>query len=470
MIDKLQEQLLNKEITNEQLIKDTINKAKDTNDKINAFVTIIEDAEIEGNNKTVLSGIPYATKDNISTKGILSTGSSNTLKDYIPIFDATCVKKLKEAGAVNIGKTVMDEFGMGGTGTNGHTGTVKNPLDITRMTAGSSAGSSAVVAAGIVPFALGSDTGDSIRKPAAYCGIVGYKPTYGMISRYGLFAHASSLDHIGVLAHTVKDVAIVTNIIKGQDEYDMTSWNSENINLTINLNNDIKDKKLFYIKEICDPNNYKDIREETKETLNSFNDTINKCKELGFIVEEVSIDKDLIDAIYPAYLTISCAEATSSMANLTGLIFGPRGKGNTVDEMMIDYRTNSFSSLTKKRFIIGSYVLHESNQEKYLLNSARVRKLIVDKMNELFEKYDGLILPASLEPAPKFDDILPEYLKTEQYLAIANFGGYPSITIPSDYINEMPIGVNITGKIKDDANILNIASVIENKLNFKGDK
>ena len=194
-IKELHENLVNKKVTSDELVKESLKKSHEVQDKYNAFVTILDDAKGDIVTDNLLSGIPYGVKDNYSTKGILSTGSSNTLKDYVPFFDATAIENLKRANAVMVNKTVMDEFGMGGTGTTGHTGIVRNPWDKTRMCAGSSAGSACAVAAGVYPYATGSDTGDSIRKPAAYCGIVGYKPTYGMISRYGLFAFASCLDH-----------------------------------------------------------------------------------------------------------------------------------------------------------------------------------------------------------------------------------------------------------------------------------
>ena len=222
-IEELHELLKNKEVTSLELIKESLSKSHEVGDKYNAFVTIIDDAKETDVTDKLLSGIPYGIKDNYSTKGILSTGSSNTLKDYIPFFTATSIEKLESAGAVAVNKTVLDEFGMGGTGTTGHTGIVRNPWDKERMCAGSSAGSACAVAAGVYPYATGSDTGDSIRKPAAYCGIVGYKPTYGMISRYGLFPFASSLDHCGVLTRTVEDAAIVVDNMKGIDKRDMTS-------------------------------------------------------------------------------------------------------------------------------------------------------------------------------------------------------------------------------------------------------
>ena len=230
-IEQIHEALKSGEVNSEELVKESLAKAHVNQDKCNSFVTIIDDAKAASVTDELLSGIPYGIKDNYSTKGILSTGSSNTLKDYVPFFTATAIENLMKHGCVPVNKTCMDEFGMGGTGTSGHTGVQKNPWDTTRQCAGSSSGSAAAVAAGVYPFATGSDTGDSIRKPAAFCGIVGYKPTYGMISRYGLFAFASSLDHCGVLARTVEDAAIAVDAMKGKDPKDMTTWDSSSINL-----------------------------------------------------------------------------------------------------------------------------------------------------------------------------------------------------------------------------------------------
>ena len=275
-IEEIHEALKNKEVTSKELIEESLKKSHEVQKKYNAFVTILDDAKETEVTDNLLSGIPYGIKDNYSTKGILSTGSSNTLKDYVPFFTATAIEKLENAGAVAVNKTVMDEFGMGGTGTTGHTGIVKNPWDSTRMKAGSSAGSACAVAAGVYPYATGSDTGDSIRKPAAYCGIVGYKPTYGMISRYGLFAFASSLDHCGVLSRSVKDAAIVVDGMKGIDKNDMTTWDSSDIHLNDNLTNEVKGKKLFYIKELVDIENYPDASDELKAHLENFKETVKR--------------------------------------------------------------------------------------------------------------------------------------------------------------------------------------------------
>ena len=468
LIDDIRNNLDDGKINSEELFEEARNKAIKYQDEYNSFVTILDKKE-EVSSNSILSGIPYALKDNISTKGILTTGSSNILKDYIPLYDATVYKKLKEAGAVLVGKTVLDELAMGGTGTTGHTGVVRNPWDKTRTIGGRSAGSAASVALGIVPFSIGSDTGDSIRKPAAYGGIVGYKPTYGRVSRYGLFAFASSLDHVGVFSRCVRDTAYVMDIIKGHDDKDMTSLPDENIIYVNNLSNDVKGKKLFYIKEALEIDNG---NENLKEVLNNFYSVIDKCKVIGIEVEGVSFRKDLLEAIYPAYNVISCAEATSNNSNLTGIPFGNRIAGNNVNDIMMNTRTEGFSEFIKRRFVIGSYVLQKENQEKLFLNAGRVRRMIVDKVNELFKDYDGLIMPSTPDIAPKFgevsDRLSDEYLILGNHLVIGNFGGFPSISIPSGFVSNMPVSINITGRAKEDSLVLNIANKIEEVLGCKG--
>lgn len=435
----------------------------------NSFVTILDGAsnDIEGS----LSHIPYALKDNVSTKGILTTASSNTLQNYVPVYDATVYERLQKSGAVCIGKTVMDEFGLGATGTTGHTGVVKNPWDVTRQAGGSSAGSAAVVASGAVAFAIGTDTGDSIRKPAAYCGIVGYKPTYGMISRYGILPFASSLDHVGVLTRTVMDAALVVDAIKGKDDKDMTSLDSSNIHLTDAVANpSTTKKKLCYIKEIVDLENYENPSDELKETIRLFHETIKLMKDANIFVEAVSVNKDLLRAIPATYECISCAEATSNLSNLTGISFGTRREGSNVFSMMKEHRTKGFSPLIKRRMIIGSYVLQKENQEKYFLNAQRLRNAIVMKMKELFSNYDALILPCSEGGAKSLENIVTSRdLKVlENHMVIGNFGGFPSITIPNGFVKELPVAINLTSNIFDDENLLEIASRIEQILPYSG--
>ena len=471
-IEELHTLLKEGKVTSKELIKESLERSHEVQEKYNAFVTILDDAKEVEVTDNLLSGIPYGIKDNYSTKGILSTGSSNTLKDYVPFFTATSIENLEKAGAVAVNKTVLDEFGMGGTGTTGHTGTVLNPWDKERMCAGSSAGSACAVAAGVYPYATGSDTGDSIRKPAAYCGIVGYKPTYGMVSRYGLFPFASSLDHAGVLSRNVKDAAIVIDNMKGIDKNDMTTWDSKDVHLYESIDGKVEGKKLCYIKEICDIENYPNASLELKEHLENFNKALEKCKKLGMEVEEVSVDKTLLNALASVYVVISCAEATSNMSNLTGIIFGPRGEGDNYIDMMKNYRTEGFSPLIKRRFVIGSYVLQADNKDRYFHNAQRVRRLLVDTWNKLFEKYDAVILPVGSGPAKLLGGsktVLEEDDTTalEEHLQIGNFGGFPSITIPDGFVSNLPVGLNITGKCYDDANVLNIAYALESVMDYK---
>lgn len=466
-IEELREELDMKKNTSEELFNESVLLAKKYQDEYNCFVTIMDKFD-KVDSDSILCGIPYALKDNISTKGILTTASSNILANYVPVYDATIYEKLKESGALLVGKTVMDELAMGGTGTTGHTGVVRNPYDKDRLIGGSSAGSAAAVALGIVPFAIGSDTGDSIRKPAAYGGVVGFKPTYGKISRYGLFAFASSLDHLGVFSRCVKDAAIVTDCVKGYDRHDMTSLPDDGKVYASLINNSVKGRKLFYIKEAFE-NNTGDL--EIEKIRNNFQDTIKKCQELGIEVREESIDKELLLALYPSYMSISCAEVTSNNANLTGIHFGVRGVGNTPEEIIKDARTKGFSELIKRRFILGSYILQKENQEKLFLNACRVRRMIVDKVNELFKEYDGIIMPAAAGIAPRFDNnkgdkLSDKYLILDNHLVIGNFGGYPSITIPSGMVDGMPIAINITGRFNEDEVVLNIANKLEEVINF----
>lgn len=470
-IDDIREALDKSLVSSDELFSEAKAKANKYQAEYNSFVTIVDEKQ-EDNSNSILAGIPYALKDNFSTKGILTTASSNILKDYVPVYNATVYQKLRDAGAVLIGKTVLDELAMGGTGTTGHTGVVRNPWDKNRLIGGSSAGSAAAVALGIVPYAIGSDTGDSVRKPAAFGGVVGFKPTYGRISRYGLFAFASSLDHVGIFTRNIKDAAYVTDVLKGYDEKDMTSLKNEEIKYTDMLNEDVKGRKLFYIKEACDLESYKDSEDkELLETLTIFHENLNKIRELGFVVEGVSMDKSLLNALYPTYMSISCAEATSNNANLTGIQFGIRGEGSSIDEIMFDARTKGFSELIKRRFILGSYILQKENQEKLFLNAGRVRRMIVEEINDLFKKYDGLIMPSSGGIAPLFgtktDQLSDRYLILENHLVIANFGGFPSISMPSGMVNKMPISLNITGPAMKDGLVLNMAHKIEEILGYK---
>ena len=293
-----------------------------------------------------------------------------------------------------------------------------------------------------------------------------------MISRYGLFPFASSLDTCGVLTRSVSDAAIVVDAMKGQDQKDATSWDSSNIHLYESLNGKVDGKKLFYIKEIVDIKNYPHATDTLKRHLENFHKSLDILASSGVQIDEVSIDKELLKVIPSVYVCLSCAEATSNLSNMTGIIFGPRGQGDNVFDMMKDHRTKGFSPLIKRRFVIGSYILQKENQERYFVGAQKARRLIVDKMKELFKTYDALILPVSTGPAPLLNtekDQLndDDTLLLEEHLQIGNFGGFPSITIPNGLINDLPVGINITGNCKDDVNVLNIAYALESKMNYK---
>lgn len=472
-IKELAAKIKNKEVLPSTLAKESLERAKKYQPFYNAFVTITEEEALEHAKKlndiesdNPLFGVPYSLKDNFSTKDILTTASSNILKNYVPLYDAEVVSRLKQRNSILIGKTVMDELAMGGTSTSGHTGKVINPYSktLSHMAGGSSGGSAVSVASGIVPFAIGSDTGDSVRKPASYCGVVGYKPTYGLISRYGLFPFAPSMDHVAFFTRTVEDSAFVLDSLVGNDPRDMTSVIKEKEEYAKNLNKNVKGKKVAVVNGIIKSITDKNIR-------NIFNDSVNKLKELGVQVDFIDVDDDLLRAILPVYMVISCAEATSNDANLDGIKFGDRIEGDTVEETIINTRTKGFSELIKRRFILGSYVLKRENQEKLFLRAQKIRRIIVNKVNEILSSYDALYLPAAATTAPKFNDnvekLEDEYLIAENHLAIGNFGGFPSITIPCGECDGLPFGVNFTGKVFDDQTVLNLAQALEEKTGLK---
>lgn len=475
-IEELHELLVKKVVTPLELAKEAIAALK--NEPTNAIETICEEEALQMASELVepevdnlLWGIPYVCKDNFSTKDILTTASSEILKDYIPVFDATVVSKLKAKKAVLICKSTLDELAMGGTGTTGHKGTTYNPYDPshTYKIGGSSCGSASLTAQGIVPFALGSDTGDSVRKPATYAGLVGLKPTWGRISRFGLFPFAPSLDHVAYFTRNVKDSAILLETLAGQDiENDATSSTKEVEAYASLINGDIKNKKIAYVKEI----NAGIVDSCIKE---SFDKVVNLLKDKGAIVEEVSINRSLLSAIYPVYIIISCAEATSNNANLDGIKFGPRiGEAKSYQEVMMEARTRGFSELIKRRFVIGSYSLLRDNQEELFVRAQKVRHLIVNKVNEVLNEYDAILAPCSgkvrnpfIETDAITTDLDLDKMITENHMIIANFGGLPSISIPVGLDDGFPYAFNLTSKAFDETNLLNIAYALESELGLK---
>ncbi len=444
--------------------KQALDAMKASQETLNAVVTFCDiDSQLE-NLETISKdvpfyGVPIALKDNVNTKGIRTTASSRILDNYVPIYDATIVKKLKAAGAITIAKTSMDELGMGGTNLNAYTGKVNNPWNPTRISGGSSGGSAAVVAAGLVPFAIGTDTGDSIRKPASYCGVVGVKPTYGRISRYGIIPYASSLDHVGYFTTNVKDAAKSLEVLAGRDDLDMTSSSLPVEAYASLLNSDIQGKKIGIISNVQNAIQDEAIKE-------AFNELMEKLQARGAIVEEVSFDDRYMTALLPTYYVISNAEATANHSNLDGIRFGMREEGENLEEIMIQSRTKGFSSEVRKRFVIGSYSLFVENQEKLFRKAQKVRRVIVDAVKEKLNEYDVLVASAAGSVAPYPEDSHGEklsatYLVAENHMLLGNFSGYPSMTLPYAFIENLPVGINLLARPFEEALMFNVAKAIE---------
>ncbi len=465
-IKEMHQALVDKKVTPLELTLEAIKRAKEDNN--NAFETILEKEAIEiaSNLKepevdNIFWGIPVGIKDNFSTKGILTTGSSEILRDYVPVFNATVVQKLLDAHAVPIAKTTLDELAMGGTGTTGHKGITYNPYDPshTRLVGGSSCGSAAMVSNAIVPFALGSDTGDSVRKPASYSGLVGFKPTWGRISRFGLFPFAPSLDHVAYFTRSVEDSALSLSLLAGRDNHDATSSTKPVEDYAKVINNPIKGVKIAVLREVVDSI-------DDKYVLEAFNNTIKELEKQGAIVEYVDFSMKLLESIYPTYMVISCAEATSNNANLDGIKFGPRYEADTYTDVMIKARTKGFCELIRRRFIIGSFALMRENQNDLFLRAQKARRLIVNRTNEILSDYDFIYVPAAPSIAPKFSDssdrLSNNYLIADNILVLGNFAGLPSLTLPIGKKNNMPFGANVMGRAFEEAKVFNVAKIIEN--------
>ena len=468
-IIEIHNSLVNKEVTPLDLAKEALDKIK--NDKNNAFEYVYEKEAIEiaeqlskeePDKNNPLWGIPFVIKDNFSTKDIPTCASSKLLEGYIPPFDSEVYLRLLNKKAIPVAKTTLDELALGGTGSSGHKGKTFNPWDEskTRMIGGSSCGSAAACASGIVPFAIGSDTGDSVRKPASYSALVGFKPTWGRISRFGLFTFAASLDHVAYFTRNVKDSALLLSVFAGHDDKDTTSSPIEVEDYASKLNDKHKGYKLAIVKEI-----YEDLKDETIKY--TFDETVNGLKEKGYKINTVSIGLDLAKAIYSTYYIISSAEATSNNANLDGIKFGSYKDAETYEEMLFKVRTEGFSDRIRRRFVIGSLSLLEENQQEIYLRALRSRRIIADTFNKILEDYDGIILPASPTVAPLFGDDIPKKSfdkdgsVSDNYLAFANLGGYPSITLPLGFEDKLPFGVNITSFHFTESKLLSIAQDVE---------
>lgn len=413
---------------------------------------------------SLLAGIPYALKDNISTKHIATTGGSKFLEHYVPPYDATVYKLLKDAGGILVAKTNMDEFGLGGTGSFSAYGIVSHPFKTKHIAGGSSSGSAVAVACGSVPYAIGTDTGDSIRRPASLCGVIGYKPSYGLISRYGVFPYAPTFDHVGVFAKTVADVAIVADAIVKYDPNDFTSQKSDMQFFQTLLQPLQKPVRIAFTTNL-DPLMNQAI-------LTAWNHLKSILAKNQIELFHVDLNLQLFKAIDPVYKILSYAEGASCYANLTGIPFGESGTGNDFLTKVMDARNKYFGEQLKRRFTIGAFATSKENFEKYYLKSKKVRAKIVDHFNQILDKYDAYITLGASSFAPKIKDVLDDQVLPsviDDCLQLANFGGLPSITIPFAKSNDnLDLGVNLTAKQFSDEKLLQIASLVETILTHNG--
>ncbi|KRM68311.1 glutamyl-tRNA(Gln) amidotransferase subunit A [Apilactobacillus ozensis DSM 23829 = JCM 17196] len=463
--------LVNGDITAEQLTVEAIQNAKENEDKISAFITIneeqaiaeakkIDEAGIDSNN--LLSGIPVALKDNLLTKDILTTAGSKMLYNFKPIIDATVVQKLNKLGAISIGKTNMDEFAMGGSTETSAMKITKNPWNLSKVPGGSSGGSAAAVAAGDVLSALGSDTGGSIRQPAAFNGIVGMKPTYGRVSRWGLIAFASSFDQVGPLTRNVYDNALVLNAISGRDEHDMTSSDQEVPDFTKDIKAGVKGMKIGLPKEYLGEG----IDEEVKQAILKAADIYRK---LGAEVEEVSLPHNKYGVA--AYYIIAPSEASSNLQRFDGIRYGYRAKdAKNLEKLYVKSRSEGFGDEVKRRIMLGTYSLSAGSYDAYFKKAAEIRTLIINDFKKVFKDYDLIMTPTT--PTPAFgigeenDDPLTMYMNDALTIP-ANMAGLPGMSVPAGFSKDgMPIGMQLLARHFDETSIYKAGYAFEQNTDF----
>ena len=473
-VHELMEKLHNKELTTTKITKAYVDRIKEKEPEVEAFVTSLTDeaqAKAEEIDEKIeagevvgeLAGIPIGIKDNICTKGIKTTCSSRMLENFVSPYDATVTEKLNNENIISLGKLNMDEFAMGGSTETSYFKKTKNPWNLSKVPGGSSGGSAAAVAANMVPWALGSDTGGSIRQPASFCGVVGLKPTYGLVSRYGLVAFASSLDQIGPITKDVKDSAILLNIIAGHDEKDTTSVDMEKKDYVKALKNDVKGMKIAVPKEFFGEG----INNEVKESLEK---AIEKYKELGAEVEEISLD--IAKYSLATYYIIACAEASSNLGRFDGIRYTYRtSEFKDLKEIYKKSRSEGFGAEVKRRIILGTYVLSSGYYDAYYKKAQQVRTLVTNEFNKAFEKYDVILTPTS--PTTAFGIGEKSNNPLEMYLAdictvSVNIAGLPGISIPCGVdSNGMPIGMQLIGNKFCEETILNVAYTFEQATKFR---
>lgn len=468
----LHDMLVNKEITSVELTKDVLARIDEVEGDVKAYLTITREAALgqaaavdekiaRGEGISFLEGIPGAIKDNICTKGIKTTCASKMLEHFVPPYDATVTEKLQAENPVLIGKTNMDEFAMGGSTENSAYHPTCNPWNTQCVPGGSSGGSAAAVAAGTAIWAVGSDTGGSIRQPASFCGVVGMKPTYGRVSRYGLVAYASSLDQIGPIARDVTDCAHLLNIIAGHDEHDSTSSAAETPDFTKALVSDIKGLKVGIPKEFF----VKGMDADVEKAIRA---AVKQLEALGAEIVDISLPHT--EYAISAYYLIAPAEAATNLERYDGVSYGERVDGAGIVEMMINTRSEKFGEEVKRRIMIGNYALSAGYYDAYYLKALKVRRLVKEDYDKAFEKVDVIVAPTAPTPAFKIGEMISDPLK--MYLQDVctvplNLAGLPGISVPCGYSSSrMPIGLQIIGKALDEATVLRTAYTYEQNQTF----
>lgn len=460
---ELKAKINNKEVKVEEVVKSYLDRIEKVDSKIEAFLYTgseeaikkakeLDDKISKGQNLEALGGIPISIKDNISVKGMQNTCASKILEGYKSPYDAHVIEKIKTQDGIILGKLNMDEFAMGSSTENSAYKTTKNPWSLDRVPGGSSGGSAAAVSAMETPLALGTDTGGSVRQPASFCGLVGLKPTYGRISRYGAIAFGSTLDQVGILSKDVEDCALLTENIAGLDHRDFTTADIKVPDYTQFLNKDLKGKKIGIIKECFGEG----LDGKVRKTIE---DALQVLKENGAEIEEFSLPS--LDYALAAYYIISSAEASSNLARFDGIRYGNRTKNYTdAVDIYFKSRNEGFGKEAKRRIMLGTYVLSEGYYDAYYKKALKVRNIIKREYENVFKKYDAIISPTSPTPAfkigEKINDVLAMYL-IDVYTVPVSVAGLPAMSIPCGMVDGLPVGLQIIGNYYKEEDIFNIA-------------
>ncbi|QGT98829.1 Aspartyl-tRNA(Asn) amidotransferase subunit A [Candidatus Syntrophocurvum alkaliphilum] len=466
---ELQEKIKKREISSEEIVKSIYKRINEVENTIKSFITLADEKNILENAKKIdakneyngLAGIPYALKDIFCTSDFRTTCSSKMLENFVPTYNASATVKLREQDAILMGKLNMDEFAMGSSTERSAFHLTCNPWDLERVPGGSSGGSAAAVAAGEIPFALGTDTGGSLRQPAAFCGVVGLKPTYGRVSRWGVIAFASSLDQAGPITKDVRDTAIIMNEIAGYDSLDSNSLDVEVPDYTQFLNQDIKGLKIGYPKEYFQ-------EYVTQEVKDAVINALKKYEELGAVVEEVSLP--YTEYALPAYYLIAPAEASANLARFDGVRFGYRDtNAENVLDMFKQSRSAAFNNEVKRRILFGTNSLRSNNYEDYYLKAQKVRRLVRDDFTRVFKDYDVIVAPTTPTTAFKIGEQInhPIILYLNDIITVpVNLAGLPGMSIPCGFSDGLPIGMQLIGKPFDEGTLIKAGHAFEQSTDY----